>query len=400
MRRALKHLALPALGAISAVLASVPAGAAAWEFNPTVEAGYLYDDNYRLGLPGTEIDVQGGMMDAALEMRTLTPQGEFSFTPRVRATYFPDESELDSVDYFGALDWQRRGQRLQTRVRGDFSLQDVVNSEQPDAEIGAGGELGETDFGDAGLAFVSNRRMRFAVRPTMNFELSARRQLLFGAGYTDVSFDREIPGQVGYNTVDVSGGLLTRVNERSSFTVRLRGDRYDIDTREVTNAYGGEVQWDTRTASETRTFLRAGAQQVELETGDSETAWLAGAGVNFLIGRNELFADIGRNVGPSSVGTVVTRDQLRLRWTRAVTPRFSLLAGVRGTRDEGVDPASTFEERRYATGDVGVQWRWQEEFSLRVAYDYTWQEYTAVAQDATSSGALVSVLYQPLQRRR
>jgi len=72
--------------------------AAAWEFNPTVEAGYMYDDNYRLTQPGTEIDVSGPMLDAALEMRTQTQRGEFSFVPRVRATYFPDAQDLDSQD--------------------------------------------------------------------------------------------------------------------------------------------------------------------------------------------------------------------------------------------------------------------------------------------------------------
>jgi hypothetical protein len=97
------------------------------------------------------------------------------------------------------------------------------------------------------------------------------------------------------------------------------------------------------------------------------------------------------------------RDQLRVRWTRAMTPRLSFLAGLRGSHDDQIDEASgisTFTERSYATGDVGLQWRWQEEFSLRVAYDYTWQEFRDAPEDATSSGAMVTVLYQPLQRRR
>jgi hypothetical protein len=38
---------------------------------------------------------------------------------------------------------------------------------------------------------------------------------------------------------------------------------------------------------------------------------------------------------------------------------------------------------------------------LRVAADYTWQKFDdALTDDATSSGAIVSVLYEPLQRRR
>jgi hypothetical protein len=110
IKRCTSYGALP----LVAVLASAPAGAAPWEFIPSVEAGLMFDDNYRLTPAGTEIDVQGPVVDAALEMRTLTQTGEFSFTPRVRATYFPDETDLDGVDYFGTLDWQHRGQRVQT----------------------------------------------------------------------------------------------------------------------------------------------------------------------------------------------------------------------------------------------------------------------------------------------
>ena len=378
---------------------AVTAQGAAWELNPSVEAGYLYDDNYRLSTPGTEIDVQGPLVDAALELRTLTQTGEFSFTPRVRATYFHDATDLDAVDYFATLNWEHRGQRAQTRLRGEFSQQDVVNSEQPDATLG--GELGEPDLGDGGRVLIDNRRMRASLRPSMSFELSPRRDLQFNAGYTDVSFDEQISAaQVDYNVADLAAGLLTRLNERSSLITRARIARYDIDTREVTNAYGGEIEWGTRTAADTRGYLRAGAQNVELQSGDSEVAWLAGAGVSLALGRNELFADLSRNVGPSSAGVVVARDQLRLRWTRAMTPRLSLLAGVRGTHDDDVDSESTFRPRTYATGDVGLQWRWEEEFSLRVAYDYTWQEFRDEVADATSSGAMLSVLYQPLQRRR
>jgi len=381
------------------VLASAPASAAAWEFNPSVEAGLMFDDNYRLTIPGTEVDVQGPVVDAALEMRTLTQTGEFSFTPRIRATYFPDEGDLDSVDYFATLDWQHNSQRVQTRVRGEYDQQDVINSEQPGS--GAGGDLGEPDIGDSGITFVNNRRSRAILRPSVSFDVSQRNALQFGVGYTDVTFDRQVANaHENFAVTDLVAGLATRVNETSSLITRLRGARYDIETQEVTNAYGAELEWNRRTVADTRSYFRAGAQNVELQNGKTEMAWIAGVGVEFLAGRNELFADLSRNVGPSSAGAVITRNQLRVRWTRAITPRLSLLAGLRGTYDEDVDPLATFAPRRYATGDVGLQWFWQEEFSLRAAYDYTRQEYRDSGNNATSSGAMITVLYEPQQRRR
>jgi len=392
----------PKLNKVAAAVAlamSLPAGAAPWEWHPSIEAGYLYDDNYRLSTPGDEIDVQGPLLDAELEMRTLTQRSELTLTPRIRATYFPDATDLDAVDYFADVNWLYTGQRVRTRVRGEFSMQDVVNSEQPGVDDG--GDLGDPDLGDGGLVLVDNTRTRFNVRPSMNFELSPRRELAFDVGYIDVSFDEQVLGaQVDYNTTEASAALVARMNETTTLTTRIRGSHYDISTMEESDGYGAELQWDRRTAADTRTYLRGGAENVEVPGADDELTWIVGAGVSFLIGRNELFADLSRNVGPSSVGELVARDQLRVRWTRAMTPRLSLLGGLRGTHDDGLGDTSTYRPRQYATGDVGLQWRLQEEFSLRATLDYTWQEFEDAVDDATSSGAMITFLYQPLQSRR
>jgi len=380
------------------------AGAAAradalWEFTPKVEAGYLYDDNYRLTQPGTETAVNGPMVDAALEMATLTQTGQFTFTPRVRATYFADQQDLDSVNYFATTDWLRNGQRFTTRLRGDFAQQDIINSEQPNADVDSG--LGEPVFGDAGRVVVKNRRTRYAVQPEVSWELTQRNRFEIAASYSDVSFDRAISdAQVGFDTTEVTAGVRTRISERTTIATRLRGGYYDIEFRDVTKAYGAEVQWDTRTIKDTTRFFRIGAQNVELANGGSNIAWLAGAGVNLILGRNELFSDVSRSVGPSSAGVVVARDQLRLRLVRAMTPRLNLLVGLRGTHDDDVDDTSTFTPRSYATADLGLEWRVKEEWSIRLAGDYTWQKFQGDSEAADSTGAMASIIYQPLQRSR
>jgi hypothetical protein len=387
--------------AVAATLASAAAFSADWEFNPRLEAGYMIDDNYRLNNPGSEIEVQGPLADAQIELRARMPQSEFSFTPRVRATYFPSEQDLDTVDYFGTLEWKHNGQRFQSHVRGDYSQQDVVNSEQPDAEVPGGSDLGEVDLGDSGRAFTDNRRTRSGLRPVLRYVMSERRTLEFAANLVDVNYDEELFGaQVDYRSEDVTAGLVTRITPVSSLTARLRGARYDIDFQGESTSYGLEVEWDTRTATELETFVRLGAQEVKYENGFKQTAWLAGAGVSMPIGRNTLFADLTRGVGPSSAGIIITRDQLRLRWQRDFTPRLALLVGVRGTHDDSFVEDGLYQPRSYAKGDAGLQWRWREEFSLQFTYDYTWQKFDRSDSDATATGARITVLYQPLQRRR
>jgi hypothetical protein len=84
----------------------------------------------------------------------------------------------------------------------------------------------------------------------------------------------------------------------------------------------------------------------------------------------------------------VARDQVRVRWTRDITPRLAFLLGLRGSHDEDIREFSAFRPRSYATGDIGMQWHWEEEFSLRASYEYTWQKFDdALVDPATSSGA-------------
>jgi hypothetical protein len=78
---------------------------------------------------------------------------------------------------------------------------------------------------------------------------------------------------------------------------------------------------------------------------------------------------------------------------------MQFLVGLRGSHDEALDDTLPFTERVYATGNVAFQWRMLEELSLRVAYDYTWQEFSDVDLEAASSGAFLTLLYQPTTRR-
>ena len=174
-------IAAPVAAAVLGALAA-PAISADWELNPRLEGGYMYDDNYRLNAPGGEVSVSGPMVDAQVEWRALTQTSEFSFTPRVRATYFTEDEakDLDAVDYFANLDWTHRGQRVTSALRGEFSVLDIITSEHPGVDDGGG--LGEPDFGDGGRVLVDNKRKFASLRPSFVFDVSQRREVQVSGG--------------------------------------------------------------------------------------------------------------------------------------------------------------------------------------------------------------------------
>jgi hypothetical protein len=382
-----------------------------WEFNPKVEGGYLYDDNYRLAPPGAEITVSGALADVALELRTLTPRVEFSVTPRARATYFPSDTEENSDDYFLVVNWKQRGQRANGAFRGDYAIEDVVSSEQPTTDIGTG--LGEPDIAEGGRLIIRNRRELLGLQPSVSWQTAQRHELTFGARYVDVEYDFVIPGlQVGYIDAALTAAYAFDYSPRSSFITRVRASRYEIDIGENrSQAQGIELEWSRETTETTRAFVRVGAQRTELDellvdpilgtasiaTVD-EMSWLAGAGVNWKGGLTEFFLDAMRTVGPNSSGFIVERDQLRLRLDRMIGPRFTFFLGARGTYDNAVNDLSVYQGRTYATGEIGFRWRMLQRLSLVASYDHTWQEFRDPNSDAKSSGALLTLLYEPHRR--
>jgi hypothetical protein len=391
--------------ALALALGASAAGAADWELAPKLELGYVYDNNYRLTPPDTENEVAGGLLDAEFELSAATPLTEFSFVPRVRSTYFPDDPDEDSNDYFGQMQWQRRTQRLVLGLRADYAQETVASSEQPSSDLDAG--LGETGGADAGIVATRNRRELARLRPALSWEFSPRRRLSINASLADIAFDEQIPGaQTDYVDLSATLGFGFDVSPRSTFTVRAHASRYDVEIEtNSADAYGLEAEWSTQSTQAVQTYLRAGVQRtifnedpLTATPADEVTNYLAGAGVRRSAGLTDLFLDVTHSVGPTASGFVVQRDQLRLRLTRLISPRFSVFGGLRGIQDRAVESDALYRRRQYATGDIGVEWRVRQQLSIVATADYTWQEFEGDPVESTSGGGMLSFVFEPRRR--
>jgi hypothetical protein len=365
--------------------------AANWEVAPRVQAGYRYSDNYRLDLPGGEVEVSGPEADVGVTFRTIDPRTNFEIAPRVNATYFPDEKDEDSTDYYLTGGFSDVTPRRRINVPFMYSDEYVVDSELPEA--GEGGELGEPDQGDSGRFVQRNRRDFFRIAPSMSYDISQRYRMELNAHYLQADFENQLPGfQQDFSEVGAGAGFGFLTSPRSALLVRALASQYDTTT--TTDAYGGEVEWNTQYSANSRAYVRVGAQQTKPERGSSDTNIIAGAGGQWASQRNTLFLDFTRSVGPVSAGTVVERHQLRLRIDHDVSQRFALRAGARLSRDEEIDDGS-YPTREYAIGELGFEWRWLRQWSLIGTYNYRWQEYEDEPSDASASAFLIGIVYEP-----
>jgi hypothetical protein len=373
--------------------AASTASAANWEVAPRVEAGYRYSDNYHLGPPGTEVDVSGGEADARVTFRTLDPRTQVEITPRVQATYFPDEPDDDSVDGFLDAEFVDVTPRRRIGVLGAFSHQDVVRSELPGG-IEGGGDLGEPVDGDSGRFVERNTRTYARIAPFVSYDVTQRQRLEFEAHYLQADFDKQLENaQQDFSEAGVSAGWGFRYSERSSVSLRGVASRYE--TTFDTDAYGAFVQWDTNFTEQSRFYVRAGAQQTEPEFGESDTNAIAGIGGQWNNQRNTLLLDLTRSVEPISAGTVVERYQLRMQIHHEVSPRIALMLGARASRDEDIEAAGTFPTRKYVAAEGGFEWRVMRNFAVTATYGYRWQEYADELSDRSANGFLIGLVYEP-----
>jgi hypothetical protein len=374
-----------------ALAACSAATAANWEIGPRVQAGYRYNDNYHLEQPGGEVEVSGGEADVGVTFRTIDPRTNFEITPRINATYFPDEKEEDSTDYYLNASFSDITPRRRINVPFLYSQEDVVDSELPD--LNDGGGLGEPVTGDSGRFLVRNRRDFFRIAPSFGYDLTQRYRLELDAHYQQADFDNQVANaQQDFSEFGAGAAFGFLTSQRSTLFVRALGFQYDTST--TTDAYGGEVEWNTQYSENSRAYIRLGAQQTKPEDGPSDTNVIAGAGGQWASQRNTLFLDLTRSVGPVSAGTVVERYQLRLRVDHDVSQRFALRAGARLSRDEETQDG-TYPTREYAIGELGFEWRWMRQWSLIGTYNYRWQEYEDEPSDADASSFLIGIVYEP-----
>ena len=258
-----------------------------------------------------------------------------------------------------------------------------------------------------GRVLVDNRRTRATRAPVVELRaVAAPRAASSSAGYTDVSFDEEISGaQVGLSDMpDVCGRPASRGSTSArTLTTRLRGAQYDIE-------YAGRHQRLRRRAAvghahrrrDTRASCALGAQNVELRDGDSrdrlarrrrrERAAGAQRAVRGPVAQRR--AVVGRRGG----GARPAAPALDPRDDAAAQPSWPACA-ARTTMT--CDTDRTFTPRSYATGDVGpaVALAGGILAALRLRLHLAGIRRRATT-DAASSGAMVSFIYQPLQRRR
>lgn len=388
---------------LNAVLGGVHvAHSAGWDFNPRVQFGGLYNDNYRLAEDSPdEVHAAGALLDASLAMRLLTQRSELSLEPRLTGNYFANDSRDDSTNGYLDLKGKTKTLRATYGLTVQYANEEVIFSELLPANF-PGVDLGQIVGAQSGRVTTLNRRELESVTPTMTYDFSPRYHLNLDANYLHVAYDKNLFEQSGFQNYQFQGGLAYDISQKTTFTGSFIGTRYQPNGGiEPTNGYGGEAQLSFHPTEIIRYYFRIGALRSQAQVnGDTvgTTSITGGAGVTWTYQITQFVLDGLQGVSPSAAGAVQNHSELRFRVIRALKPRLSGFVGARGIHLRGtVGGPFAIQGSDYIAATTGLQYQLTRNYRLAGEYDYTWQRFQGEPR-AASNAFTLSVIYQPLSR--
>ncbi len=412
-RTATARAALAGATLASAVLAGSKVHAASWDFNPRLEVGGMYDDNYRLAPTGQpKVPAYGSIADVAFTGRLLSQRFELDFAPHVHNTVFPDDHTDQSTDGYLDLTGTYHTQRATIGAVFNYSNETVIASELLSATFPTLG-LGQATGEETGLVSFHNRRVLERFLPNFSYELSPRFHLKADGEYENASFSHnfieqqgqtnQVIAQQGFKDYYGRVGLQYDLSQRYDLVSSASAAKFLPDGSPTdTLRYGIEEMFEARPNQIMQYYARVGVNEVHANTltagNINKTLVVGGAGITWTYPLSQSTLDFIRDLSPSAGGAVVQHDEVRGRIMKALTPRlYTVLGGryvrVRGASNEILGVVGS----DYIAATGALQYQITRSYRISAEYDFTWQRFQH-EPTSRSNGVVVSLVWQPLSR--
>jgi hypothetical protein len=397
----------------SAAMLATKAHASEWDFNPRLELGGEYNDNYRLaGSNQPKVPAYGTLTDLSFTERLLDPRYEFDISPEIRNSFLPDDHSDQSTDGYLNLSGTYRSERATYGGLLTYANETVLSSELLSASF-PGQQLGQTTGVETGLVSFHNRRVLERFMPNFSYDFSQRLHLRSQAEYENASFSHNFAqlqsgtnlliAQQGFKDYYGKAGLQYDFSQRYDLVSSVIGSKYLPDGSPTdTTRVGGEEQFEARPNQVLQWYARVGVDEVHANTlvdGDiNKTLLVGGAVATWTYQLSQYTLDFIRDLSASSGGAVVQHEELRGRLLRAFAPRLYTVLAARYVRIRGAsDTILGIVGSDYAAASAALDYQLTRNYRIAGEYDYTWQHFQN-EPNSKSNSITLSVVWQPLSR--
>lgn len=383
-----------ALAVLFAAGTCAPAAAAQWDVRPFLNAGAIYDDNIRLQT-GPHESTSGYIAAARLEAKRTTETSKTDIVGSVVHTAYRQEAIEDKTEQWLRLDAENK-----TSERGTLGLKGEYRREALFENVIVTEGTGDVRDTDVGLSTSTQVRRNYLVfNPSWNWLLTERSSVRISYRLTDANFSKEADtGLFDYRDDLLSASYARQINPRDNITVTTNAARYrpsgtnsDADTLQLLVGIG-------RAFSETLqgSFAVGGSRTKVSDPGREETA----SGVvttASLRQRGEistLEGIISRDITPSGIGRALRTDQLRLWWSRRLSPQLEFVLDARLLRTEAIEGTNRDADRRYYDIAPQLRWQWLENIHIVGSYRHRRQQYDISPDSADSNAVFLGLSYR------
>ncbi len=374
-----------------------------WEAIPDVRLEAEMNDNPALNTAGSTdtqlIDSASRFLaDAALRIRNAEPRGELTFEPRVRGDVYAEEEAqaLESTDVFLRSSGVSRGQTVRLGYTADIAQERILGVEfletlPEDPVVDDPTAMATTQIG------INEKRTRFGVAPYVDIAMNSRSTVVLDGHIVDVDYETgELVGRTDFLERGIGGEYRHALgDQRGTLGVRVFATGYEAtsnanttDTRGIQLIYSREASelwsWNVSAGTQRSDFaLTTGGRRVR-GTDDSP---IFGVGIEKQGERSNMRTELQRQMAPDALGFVAPRDELRVAWTRMMTPRVSGRMALRAIDAEGV-PSVIGSDRQYGRLELAVDWQLRPTWSFVAGYAYARASSEVTTGDSAESNAL------------
>lgn len=387
-------------GAAAAALGVGPAALAQETyFVPGVSAGAEWNTNRQLS---TSDDQSSAGYRAALEgyWKRNSPRTNFYLHPQINFQDYPDIAQQEKVGGLLELETNHHTLKGFYSLTGRYTREDTLNAElgkaafdnvDPDAPdtVGTGNVTG-------GIT-----RTRYEIEPSMSYSVTQLTDIEATARWDSVKYETDLPDErVGYKSpqLELSGvhafGPRLRVAAGPYYT------KFETDNdQNKTEGYGANAELRYQWSEVTRATFALNVEKDDISTGprnESRTTW----GLRWLGQRRmrvgQIKYSIGRFLEPSSVGSRVTLDQVRVQYLRPLGPRFAIDSAVRLARSRTIGNADEGGDRDRANVEIMTRTQLSRTMTLNFGYRYAFLDRKTLDDSVENHGVFLTLAFHGL----
>jgi hypothetical protein len=399
-----------------ALLAGTSASAAEYYSQPLVTLSAEHHTNVDLevdtGLPEHVMGYIAVLQDI---LGILTPTSDTQFRPRLILQRYSDRSDLSRTDEFFDGKTLIQSQRSVLELFGAASRQDSYTAETINPQFDEFNPRAPATA-QSGRIDVGNWRTNVDLRPRYTYELSQRTDVGVSGEYTMANFQSQIPGSevsfdYGLANVFIVKKLSPKTNIETGIYAsdfKTKNDTYKDDAyglsfdinHEWTRLFTGSLTLQAERDDLRELIVGSTGREVASFSGTNFGAFLS---LQYKAQVSQLRLTAGRQLVPSSAGTVEGVDQIRVQYDRHWSPRLTVTEAVIVERQRAISnigAVNSVNDHDDVAAVLKAQWALTRTFFVEGEYRYTRLKYVTDSGPATDQQVGITFGYRGIGPQR